>query len=157
MYSYGRTTNSINSRKSLFNNWLTMNKKDIIIFDLDWTLCELKPPEFANSHTWEEVVIESMKRLYELYWRIIIKRVILTWRKRKEFWVITEKWLDDNWIFYHELIMQEGSIWEKNHLFKEKELTRLREEYNIVWVFDDNPHLIPICSRLGIPLFIPFV
>lgn len=58
----------------------------------------------------------------------------------------------DNNFLYDRLIMQEGSMWEKNHIYKEKELIKLQEQYDIIAMFDDNQDLIPVCKRLWIPL-----
>lgn len=58
----------------------------------------------------------------------------------------------DNDVTYDYLIMQEWSTAEKNHIYKEKELVKLQERYNIVAIFDDNPDLIPVCKRLWILL-----
>jgi hypothetical protein len=49
---------------------------------------------------------------------------------------------------YNELIMQEGSTAKKNHIFKREELIKLKERYDIVALFDDNPDLIPVCKEL---------
>ncbi len=78
--------------------------------------------------------------------------MILTWRKKKEYWDTTEKWLSDNWIDYDRLIMQEWSTAEKNHIYKEKELIKLQERYDIIAMFDDNEDLIPVCKKLWILL-----
>jgi len=78
--------------------------------------------------------------------------IVLTWRKRRDHEKSTKDWLNMN-LLYDKLIMQEGWVAEKNHVYKEKELIKLQEEYEIVAMFDDNENLIPVCKRLWIPLF----
>lgn len=128
-----------------------MAKKQIYIFDLDWTLCELWESINPYNHDWEEVTIPWMSVIYESleehrHW------IILTWRKRKEYWEITEKWLEYNEIQYLDLIMQEWNTAKPNHIFKREKLIELKEKYDIIAMFDDNPDLIPVCKELWILL-----
>jgi hypothetical protein len=37
---------------------------------------------------------------------------------------------------------------KKNHIFKREELIKLKERYDIVALFDDNPDLVPVCKEL---------
>ena len=126
-------------------------KRKAIVFDLDWTLCELWDSVNPYNHDGEEISIPWMELIYqsvEEHWNCII----LTGRKRKDYGEVTKKWLDFNEISYLELIMQEWSTAEKNHIYKEKELIKLQERYDIVAMFDDNCDLIPVCKKLGILL-----
>ena len=69
-------------------------KPKAIIFDLDWTLCELWDSANPYNHDGEELEIESMTHIYKhlhyLGWDI---RVIMTWRKRKTFEKLQESGL----------------------------------------------------------------
>lgn len=76
--------------------------------------------------------------------------IILTWRKER-FREITEKWFIENQIWYDRIIMQQGSIWEKNHIYKEKVILELIEEYDILMMYDDNHIVWDICRNLKIP------
>jgi len=129
-----------------------MLKPKCLVFDLDGTLCELWESANPYNHDGEEYVISEMKYIFETFENTLTKIIILTGRKRKEYWKTTELWLDRNFIFYEELIMQEWSTAEKNHIYKEKELVKLQERYDIVAMFDDNTDLIPVCKKLGILL-----
>lgn len=130
-----------------------MLKPKCVVFDLDGTLCELWDSANPYNHDGEEYVIPEMYEIYStLHLSFEFKDIILTGRKRKDHWDTTIKWLWDNWIIYDELIMQEWSQWEKNHIYKEKELIKLQERYDIVAMFDDNTDLIPVCKKLGILL-----
>ncbi len=130
-----------------------MNKAKCIIFDLDWVLCELWDSANPYNHDGEEYVISEMKYIFDKISYFEKNNImILTWRKKKEYWDTTEKWLSDNWIDYDRLIMQEWSTAEKNHIYKEKELIKLQERYDIIAMFDDNEDLIPVCKKLWILL-----
>ena len=129
-----------------------MNKAKCIIFDLDWVLCELWDSANPYNHDGEEYVISEMENIMRNLYIYNDATIILTGRKRKEYWKITEKWLFDNEILYDYLIMQEWSQAEKNHIYKEKELIKLQERYDIVAMFDDNNLLVPVCKKLGILL-----
>lgn len=130
-------------------------KPKAIIFDLDGTLCELWDSANPYNHDGEEYVISEMKYIFDKISYFEKNNImILTWRKRKEYWDTTEKWLSDNWIDYDRLIMQEWSQWEKNHIYKEKELIKLQERYDIVAMLDDNEAMIPVCKKLWILLLI---
>ena len=48
--------------------------------------------------------------------------------------------------------MQEKSQADKNHIFKREKLIELKEKYDIIAMFDDNPDLIPVCKELWILL-----
>ena len=136
----------------LFLNIKQMNKPKCLVFDLDWVLCELWDSSNPYNHDGEEYVITEMKYILESFASYEDEVIILTGRKRKDYWKITEKWLDDSDIYYDKLIMQEWSQGEKNHIYKEKELVKLQERYDIVAMVDDNPDLIPVCKKLGILL-----
>lgn len=129
-----------------------MNKPKCLVFDLDWVLCELWDSSNPYNHNGEELIIQGMYTIWVWVKFTCDTRIILTGRKRKDYWKITEKWLSDNSIYYSELIMQEWSQGEKNHIYKEKELVKLQERYDIVAMVDDNPDLIPVCKKLGILL-----
>lgn len=128
-------------------------KPKAIIFDIDWTLCELWDSANPYNHDWEEVRIQFMYFIYAWLLKTdYCDIIILTWRKDKDYRKMTDAWLIHNSFFYDLLIMQLGSTAEKNHIFKEKELIKLQEQYDIIAMFDDNQDLIPVCKRLWIPL-----
>lgn len=125
-------------------------KPRAIIFDLDWTLCELSDSSNPYNHDWEEAIIPEMYQIWVWVRFTCDTRIILTGRKRKDFWEITEKWLEKNWFCYTELIMQEWSTAQKNHIYKREKLIELKEKYEILALVDDNPDMIPVCKELGI-------
>lgn len=127
-------------------------KPKAIVFDLDWTLCELWDSVNPYNHDGEELIIQGMYTIWVWVKFTCYTRIILTGRKRKDFWKFTEEWLKNNSFCYSELIMQEWSTAEKNHIYKEKELVKLQERYDIVAMVDDNELLVPVCKKLWILL-----
>lgn len=127
-------------------------KPKAIVFDLDWTLCELWDSANPYNHDGEEIIIQWMYTLWVWSRFTCDTRIILTGRKRKDYWKTTEEWLKNNSFCYSELIMQEWNTAEKNHIYKEKELVKLQERYDIIAMVDDNEAMIPVCKKLWILL-----
>lgn len=124
-------------------------KPKAVIFDLDWTLCVLKPDEERNNHTGDEKPIQAMYWAYMWYWGNHL--ILLTGRKEK-YRAITEKWLHDNDYHFDEIILQSKSTADKNHIFKREELQKIQEDYDIIACIDDNPAMIEVCRDLSITL-----
>ena len=131
-----------------------MEKIPCVIFDLDWTLCELWDSPNPYNHEWTETIrVDIYKELMKIVDKHYIDIIILTGRKRNEYWEITERWLSENDIPYNLLIMQEWNTAEKNEIYKEKELIKLKENYNIIMMYDDNPKVWEVCEKLWIPFY----
>lgn len=133
-----------------------MKKTKCICFDLDGTLCELKPKSEANNHTGDE---KPTRLFYDfMTWTSFDPResaiIILTGRKEK-YRAITEKWLERAYIVHDRLIMQEKSMADKNHIFKEEKLKKLMQEYEIIAMYDDNPLVADVCVKLWIKHIYP--
>ena len=129
-------------------------KPKAVVFDLDWTLCTLSDSTNPYNHDGEEVIIPEMRFILQSFHSPFLDKIILTGRKKKEYWYVTEKWLKDNDMAFDfdRIIMQEKSQADKNHIFKEEKLRELQKEYDIIAVFDDNPYLVPVCKKLWILL-----
>lgn len=50
--------------------------------------------------------------------------------------------------------MQEDSKTVKGDIFKAEMLSELMDQYEIRWVFDNDPEMEVICKALGIPLYL---
>lgn len=129
-------------------------KPKAIIFDLDGTLCTLSDSSNPYNHDGEEVIIPEMRFILQSFHSPFLDKILLTGRKKKEYWYVTEKWLKDNDMAFDfdRIIMQEKSQADKNHIFKEEKLRELQKQYDIIAVFDDNPDLVPVCKKLWILL-----
>lgn len=129
-------------------------KRNAVVFDLDWTLCQSYPNR-PYSYSSEEIVNfaiydELMKEWYQLWVDIII----LTWRKHNEHYKSTVDWLDNNEIPYDHLIMCKDWQPEENHIFKKRVLRVLSQMYEqICMVYDDNPAVWEVCKKLWIPFY----
>ena len=78
-----------------------------VIFDLDGTLCELKPESKKNSHTgYEKPILQMLEEIEKELVMIDVDIYIMTGRKEK-YRDITIAWLEKNNIQYDYLIMQE--------------------------------------------------
>lgn len=124
------------------------------VYDIDWTLAffdywwnnNQQRQEYTGDEPVNTDVLahlqESMKRNHII--------IILTGRKRREWWQVTYDWLRDNDIYYDHLIMQEGSTAKKWHVFKESALKELKKKYNVVSLVDDDWAMKQICTNLKI-------
>lgn len=131
-----------------------MEKSKCVVFDLDWTLCELWSSANPYNHDWEEIAIPEMEFMFQALWYFDeeVEMFVLTGRKYKEYWKTTQLWLDKNHMFPKCIFMQNWNTWEKNHIFKKKKLEEIQEEYNILFMVDDNPDMIQVCKELWITL-----
>lgn len=127
---------------------MSKNIKKAIVFDLDWTLCfsyHNRPEKYIGLEA-PTVIFEQEVVKYPDSYHIII----LTWRKEKEYWDITRRWLENMYFPHDRLIMNIHSCPEKNHIFKLCELYKLQQEYDIVMMYDDNPLVWEVCEILWI-------
>lgn len=138
------------SNEKMYKELVDTPWKKAVVFDLDWTLCEIGESSNPYNHDGEELPTW-------LYEREITKYpdsyavIILTWRKRREYGKITENWLHQYHILFDMLIMQEWGQAKKNHIYKEEALKSLMKEYEIVMLYDDNPDVWEVCERLWVP------
>lgn len=124
-------------------------KPKAVVFDLDWTLCELKLESERNNHKGDE---KSIDILYPIYcWLTHYQIILLSWRKEK-YRDVTKKWLHDNDYHFDEIILQTKSTADKNHIFKREQLQKIQEQYDVIGVIDDNPDMIEVCRDLSITL-----
>ncbi len=123
-------------------------KQKILVVDMDWVLCRLKPESERNNHTGNEDPIENMVYLIQSIMQTDIKVLILTGRK--------EKYLDEtiHWLVKHnipaEIVMQMKKTADKNHIFKREQLQKMQERYDIIAMIDDNPQMSEVCKELWI-------
>lgn len=128
-----------------------MQKKvKAVVVDLDWTLCashESRPKRYNN-----EVVNKDLRtKLNELRLKAKARIIILTGRKAIDHHTDTVIWLNENYILYDRLYMQEGWVAKQNHIYKEEILSKLKEEYDILMMYDDFPEVGKVCENLNIP------
>lgn len=82
------------------------NKKSCVIFDLDGTLCELKPTTLAYAHNGEEEPIWNILEEMEKEWCMLdVEIFIVTGRKHDLYHKDTVAWLEKYNVPYDHLIM----------------------------------------------------
>ena len=120
-----------------------------VVFDLDGTLCESsqfwRPEDYGT-----ETIIPKMRNTLNSYRLSDVRIIILTWRKSDHNRITTQLWLNHNHIMYDRLYMQEGSTAVAGHLFKKEVLNKLKDEFDIVWVYDDDIEVWRVCKELWI-------
>lgn len=126
-----------------------MKKIKAVVFDLDGTLCE--PSQFWRPEDYgTETIIPKMRKTLNSYRLSDVRIIILTWRKSDKNRITTQLWLNYNLIMYDRLYMQEGSTAVAWHLFKKEVLNKLKDEFDIVWVYDDDIEVWRVCEELWI-------
>ena len=129
-----------------------MKKIKAVVFDLDGTLCEpsqsWRPEEYGN-----ETLITKMRNVLNSYRFSNVRIIILTWRKSDKHRITTQLWLNNNYIMYDRLYMQEDSTAVSWHIFKQELLNKLKDEFDIFWVYDDDPEVWKVCEDLWIQFF----
>lgn len=142
-------------------------KPYLLLFDIDWTLCEMNDSATPYNHTGEDTPIHSTCVLLQAVIHSFQKmgtannfRVgILTARKEKAYKEVTRKWFDYYFpeVFKYpflEFHMQQGSVADKAHIFKERRLQELQEQFDIIWIIEDDENMVEVCRKLKVPLYL---
>ncbi len=129
------------------------DSREYVVFDIDWTVCELEQSTKPYCHTLEEIRIEKNYDKYRYYKTMWYWIIFLTWRKYNDYHDITVKWLSENWFEYDWLIMNKDWQPEENHIFKKRALRIIMQLYNINIVLDDNPLVWEVCKKLKIQFY----
>ena len=125
-----------------------------VIFDIDNTiLYHTNRSPFNWSDLSGDKLIPGMDYLIDMFNFYDYYIIIITGRPelvRPQ----TEKWLTENGIIYDSLIMKPGQ-YEKGFIFKERELKKLLETYDIKFVFDDDTKCANMYKENGVIIFRP--
>lgn len=124
-----------------------------VICDIDGTLA-IKGNR--SPFDWNKVGVDTVNMGVANHFATIpagITRIIVSGRDgvcRAE----TEKWLNDNCIFYDILLMREANDNRKDAIIKQEIYEKnIRGVYNILWVLDDRDVVIAMWRRLGLTVF----
>lgn len=139
-----------------------MQRPKAVIFDVDGTLVNTsdivhmvlaKPKKydqfhyasaFCDPHDW---VVDMVHE------HIAAGHKILVVTARKDRWkTLTVNWLEANGVPYDELHMRIDDDNRQDRIVKEEILFLLRERYDIVHAYDDNPNVIALWQEHGIPV-----
>lgn len=126
-----------------------------VIFDLDNTLLyQTNRSPFNWSDLSGDVVIPQMKNLITLFSKDHYHIFIITGRPESAR-INTEKWLNDNNVFYDELILKSEDPYEKGYIYKEKILKDIIKNYTVEFAFDDDQKCVDMYVRNNIITFQP--
>lgn len=134
-------------------------KQKAVIFDVDGTLCDVQGIRhlikekgfdafhYASAsclpHAW---VGEHARKLHEGGYAILV----VTGRARK-FERLTSFWLAQHSIPSDMLEMRADGDYRKDFIVKREILAKLRQKYDVVHAYDDNPAVIELWEHEGIP------
>ena len=125
-----------------------------VIFDIDNTiLYHTNRSPFNWSDLSGDKLISGMDYLIDMFNFYDYYIIIITGRPelvRPQ----TEKWLTENGIIYDSLIMKPEQF-EKGFIFKQRELVRLLENYDVKFAFDDDQKCANMYKENGIIIFQP--
>ena len=140
---------------------MSQPKPTAVIFDVDGTLVNTadivhlvlaKPKKydqfhyasaFCDPHDW--VVAEARRHHAE-------GTIVLVVTARKDRWQeLTSNWLEANEVPHHELHMRKDDDNRPDRVIKEEILFELRERFEILHAYDDNPNVIALWQEHGIP------
>lgn len=135
-----------------------------VIVDVDGTLVDvtgvrhyvLADPQRKNFHLFHlgaaycppvDGTIEAVQQLHAQGYKIIIVTA-----RAQQWEYLTRVWLRKWGVPYDELHMRRNGDMRKDVLVKTDILARLREKYVIRRAYDDNPSIIALWKREGIPV-----
>lgn len=133
--------------------------KDCVISDIDGTLAIMNRSPF----NWGKVdkdypnlsVIMHVNEHFDKG-----RKVILMSGRDKSARQLTEKWLKDNGVLYHELYMRgdlytgDGDDYRKDNVVKEELYNEyVKNKYNVLVVYDDRRQVVNLWRRLGLDCY----
>lgn len=134
-----------------------------IIFDVDGTLCDVRSirhlvADDSPSRNFTEFHVQSTGCppvvLTRFLWRLAgllrIRRVVVTARKA-EFYTHTLWWLLLNGFEPDDMYMRGWKDDRKDGIVKEEILSIIRQRYRVIGAIDDNPSVIEVWRKNGIP------
>ena len=140
---------SINGILNISINLYAMKPK-AIVFDLDGTLC-LKEEWGMYNYNLEDTVNTELRSILNEYRMKNYRIIILTGRKANDHLIETQVWLNNNYILYDRLYLQEWNTAKQNAVYKKEKLQLLQQEFDIVLMYDDYPEIEKVCQELRIP------
>ncbi len=134
---------------------------DCVIFDVDGTLCDVREirhfvsgpsknfTEFHVQSTGCGVIAET-RRLWDEAGDKGLARIVVTARQAR-FFQHTLWWLLLNDLQPDDMFMRGWNDTRPDNVVKEEILSIIRQRYNPVLAIDDNPSVIEVWERNGIP------
>lgn len=131
-----------------------MIKPNTYIFDIDHTIAEhigRSPYDYDSSINDQPIYLscDILNMIINNPDNIVI---LLTGRPERARQV-TIKWLEEQNIFYHYLIMKQGNEYQKSAETKLNSIKELQKNFNIKAIFEDSQRCIDAYKELGITIF----
>ncbi len=135
--------------------------KNCCIFDIDGSLAHAINRNIfdwkrvgEDSVDWNLKYINNIFHSYgDLEWTTLLEIIILSGRDsvcRPE----TEKWLQDNGIYYDYLYMRKENYNRKDSIIKKEIYDEyIKDKYNVLGIFDDRNQIIDMWRSLGLPAY----
>ena len=122
-----------------------------IIVDIDRTLCNITE-NGRSPYDWdrvaEDIPIEAMCQLVRNIQNDYY--IVLLTGRSEEAREGTEKWLEDNGIWYDKLLMKASGSYEKSTLTKyESYVNDIKDEYDVAFAIDDDQRVVDMWSENG--------
>lgn len=136
------------------------NVQGAVIFDMDGTLCDVRSIRHLIDEKGFDAFhyasascppIDWVAQAAKEYHAEGIAVLVVTGRVRK-FKSLTAFWLADHGIPSDELETRRDGDFRKDFVIKKEILKRLRQKYNIIRAYDDNPQVIDLWLNEGIPV-----
>lgn len=137
--------------------------KNVIICDLDGTLCDIKHRlHFAHSEPrdWksffagipnDQLRLDVNNKVSEVLTQDVGTRLIFVSARPENYRMATEKWLDNNFFYNHTaLIMREKNDKRPDTEVKSDIYDKYLKNLNIIKVFDDRPSVIRMWREKGL-------
>jgi phosphoglycolate phosphatase-like HAD superfamily hydrolase len=138
-----------------------MKKRDAVIVDMDGTLCDvhairhlIKGPGGFDAFHYESVNCPANPwvSLAVRYLHAKNVAILVVTARTEKFRKLTSWWLADHDIPSDALEMRQNGDYRKDFVVKSEILQRLRQQYNIIRAYDDNPAVVDLWVSEGIPV-----
>lgn len=137
-----------------------MTKPKAVIFDVDGTLCDVSSIRYMlhgksrNFHKFHEASADCPTHPHVAALthalRDDVKRLVVTARVRR-YETLTVWWMLLNDIRFDDIYMREDGDGRKDAIVKQEILDQINRRYDVRFAVDDNPNVIEVWKRNGIP------
>lgn len=128
-------------------------KRQAVIFDIDGTLAIMKDrTPFEWDKVGQDLPNEPVLSAYSAFKDTSFVIIVFSGRDaccRKQ----TEEWLSENDVKYDYLDMRPEGDTRKDSIVKKEMFDKIKDEYNIIGVFDDRDQVVEMWRSLGLTCF----
>ena len=124
------------------------------IFDIDWTLAKMttRSPYDYSEELMTDILNQPVFDIYKCLVKDGYKIIIFTGRKNEgNEW--TQKWIQENGIFYTEFMCRQDEDDRNDAIIKREFFETVKDKYNIQWVFDDRDRVVDMWRSLWLTCY----